>query len=212
VFELDLHPMKLVKAPVIPQVGRLDGEVISDANVLGFLQQLGPIGHSFDRDGAVTFSEGEDFALTPFLNQTVEVTTTYVDLEVWAPHANDTELHSLRTGYLMIFLDGILLKQGQFSATVCELCYDIGVSVRYDGVRDLTNSVLAFLWNGSASIRISPQVEYDVHSESADYVEHLQVTESCVVERHLLDYMGVGNPSLRDCELQSWNPLLPVRP
>jgi hypothetical protein len=203
-LDLDLRPMNLVVAPIIPQVGRLDGEVIADLNVPGFLQQLGFVGHAFDKDGAVPFSEGRDFIVKPFLNHTAETITTELNVQVSVSHPNDTDI--LRTGYLTILLDGIRLKQGQFSP------YDMGVTVFYDGVKDLTTGTLAFLWNGCAPIHIWPHIDYDVHSESADYVEHLQVTESCIVERHLQDYLGVGNPSLHNCELQSWYPLPPVQP
>ena len=214
--ELDLPPMSPFIAPINWKVGNLAGQILADPNVTGFAQDLVD-GVGYYPLAPVPFSEGREFVLKPFLNHTAETITT--EVRVWvstmsrAATYNDTSIQRLGTGYLTILLDGVALTQGQFhiwgacGSTGPPWCSQVGADVFYDGVKDMTNSTLTFLWNGSAPVHILPSAEYYFSAKSTDYVDHLQVTESCVVERHLLSYLGIGKPKLSDCKVVSYYPL-----
>jgi hypothetical protein len=217
--ELDLPPMSPFIAPINWKVGNLEGTVLADLNVTGFAQDLVD-GAGYYPLAAVPFSEGREFVLKPFLNHTAETITTEVRVwltaEVMAATYNDTSIQRLETGYLTILLDGVALAQGQFHIWgACgsmgpPWCSQVGADVFYDGVKDMTNSTLTFLWNGSVPVHILPGAVYYFSAKSTDYVDHLQVTESCVVERHLLNYLGIGKPKLSDCNVVSYYPLPPI--
>jgi hypothetical protein len=216
--ELDLPPMSPFIAPINWKVGNLEGTILADYNVTGFAQDL--VDARYYPTAAVPFSEGREFVLKPFLNHTAETTTT--EVRVWvstmsrAASYNDTSIEELGTGYLTILLNGVALEQGQFhvwgacGSTGPPWCSQVGVDLFYDGVKDLTNSTLTFVWDGSAPVYIWPSAQYSLGAKSTDYTEHLQVTESCVVERHLLSYLGIGKPKLSDCKVVSYYPLPPI--
>ncbi len=208
--QLDLYPMSPVVAEINWKVGLIQADIRTDPNIPGFLERLDNSGDGFSRTDA-PFSEGRDFVLKPFLNHTAETIATHLDVGVDTAAQNGTAIETLQSGFLTILLDGTALQQAQFRISpVCPGCYEVDVERSYDGVKDLTNSTLTFLWNGSAPIRVSPLVSYGVYAVSADYVEHLQVTESCIVEKHLLNYLGISEPKLSECELEGWTPLPPV--
>jgi hypothetical protein len=218
-FYLELRPTSAFVAPINWKGGNLEGQVLADPNVTGFAQNLVDV-VGYYPTAAVPFSEGREFVLKPFLNHTAETITT--EVSVWlmtesnAVSYNDTSIQRLGTGYLTILLDGVAFTQGQFHIWgACgsigpPWCSQVGANVSYDGVKDLTNSTLTFVWNGSVPIHIGPSAEYGFGARSTDYIEHLQVTESCVVERHLLNYLGMGKPKLSDCNVVSYYPLPPI--
>ena len=217
--ELDLSPMSPFIAPINWKVGNREGQILADLNVTGFAQDLVD-GVGYWPLAAVPFSEGREFVLKPFLNHTAETITTEVRVLLTAMSRaasyNDTSIQRLGTGYLTILLDGVALEQGQFhiwgacGGTGPPWCSGVGADVFYNGVRDLTNSTLTFVWNGSTPVHILPSAEYYFSAKSTDYIDHMQVTESCIVERHLLNYLGMGKPKLSDCNVVSYYPLPPI--
>jgi hypothetical protein len=77
----------------------------------------------------------------------------------------------------------------------------------YLGIKDLTNSTLALLWTGSATIHVSGQTEIIVSAQSADFTVNLPIAESCLVQKHLFNYLGLGYPKLSDCEFTGYKEL-----
>jgi hypothetical protein len=75
------------------------------------------------------------------------------------------------------------------------------------GFKDLTNSTLTLLWTGSATIHVLGQSSFVVSAQSADFTVRLPVDKTCVVEKHLSNYLGLGYPKLRDCEFTGYKEL-----
>ena len=75
------------------------------------------------------------------------------------------------------------------------------------GFKDLTNSTLTLLWTSSATIHVFGQTSFEVSAQSADFTLRLPIDESCLVEKHLSSYLGLGYPKRRDCEFTGFKEL-----
>jgi len=209
-FVLDLQPLtKTMITPSFPRLGRLSGEIYADPDIPeptrqlihmppGGLQSLGYIGGGYDKDG-VLFSEGMSFVSGKYLNHNPQNVAT--ELNIYVGSTSDT--NALASGHLVFFLNGTLLKESEF-----DLFYrDTGVYAMYLGFKDLTNSTLTLLWKGSATIHVFGQTTIAVSAQSADFTVRLPIAESCVVEKHLSNYLGSGYPNLRYCEFTGYKEL-----
>jgi hypothetical protein len=209
-FELDIQPMtKTMITPSFPQLGFLSGGVYADVNVPeptreligmppGGLQSLGDIGGGYYRDG-VLFSEGMNFVSGSYLNHNPQNVTT--NLNIVLGSSSDTNV--LASGHLVFFLNGTILDESGFYPPDT----GTGTHAMYLGIKDLTNSTLTLLWTGSATIHVSGQTEITVSAQSADFTLSLPIAESCVVEKHFSNYLGLAYPKLRDCELTAYKRL-----
>lgn len=209
-FELDIQPMtKTVIAPSFPQLGFLSGGIYADVNVpeptrelihmpRGGLQSLGYIGGGYYKD-SVLFSEGMSFVSGEYLNHNPQNVTTDLNIQV----GSSSDANVLASGHLVFFLNGTILQETKFYPPDT----GTGTTAVYLDLKDFTNSTLTLLWTGSATIHLFGQTEIIVSAQSADFTLSLPIAESCVVEKHLSNYLGLGYTKLRDCEFTGYKEL-----
>jgi hypothetical protein len=103
-------------------------------------------------------------------------------------------------GHLRVFLNETSIRAyGKEDMVFYPPLYDTGSSMTFAEIVDLTNSTLRFVWFGSATIHVIVRVDYTLYSRAPSSLSYLNVKQSCVTERRLLTYMGIGRPNLSDC-------------
>ena len=103
-------------------------------------------------------------------------------------------------GHLRVFLNETPIRAyGKEDMVFYPPWYDTGSSVTFPETVDLTNSTLRFVWFGSATIHVVVRVDYTLYCRAASSLSYLSVKQSCLVERRLLTYLGIGRPRIWDC-------------
>jgi hypothetical protein len=122
----------------------------------------------------------------------------------WSPIGTPDSPQVLLSGHLRVFLNEapMLAYTGAeellFGWSVPPE-YDASANMTYTGIVDLTNSTLGFVWFGSATIHVTVRVDYTLYSRAAGSVSYLSVKQSCLVERRVLTYLGIGRPRVWGC-------------
>lgn len=104
------------------------------------------------------------------------------------------------SGHLRVFLNETPVHAyGNEDMVFYPPWYDTGSSIAFPGTVDLTNSTVRFVWFGSSTIHVIVRVDYTLYCRAASSISYLSVKQSCLVERHLLTYLGIGRPRVRGC-------------
>lgn len=213
-FELDLEPRRDASAPFpcvgcadcgaptfgcagIPNVGTYNA--IEEFEPQNPPEQIPPpiVGRQYSKDG-VAFRETWEFL------HGIEAPLRQTTLRVDIVDSGYDSPQVLLSGHLRAFLNETPLPEMEFyppSGPSGSGGWNAGSTIQYVGVADLTNGTLRFLWLGSATIHVTVGVEYTIYFRSASSPNYLVARQSCVIERRLLNNLGVGQPGMRDCKL-----------
>jgi hypothetical protein len=209
-FELDLEPLHNASAPFrcggcsgcdtpafecagIPNVGTYDAiDEFEPQNPPGTIPPPPILAREHYKDG-VTFHEA--WELLHGIEAPLRQTTLGVGI---ADSGNDSS-QVLLSGHVRAFLNETPLPEMEFYSSG-GYGWNAGSTLEYIGMKDLTNESLTFLWLGSHTIHVTVGVEYTIYFRSGSSPNYLVARRLCVIERRLLNYLGVGQPGTRDCK------------